>query len=155
MVSDISCLLHSPLLPSDFWIWWFYQMEEVEWNNTKPIIIGVTGPAHSSGPVMGYPVELPGCLGLGWPRQTSALGSGIGAQHMRRGAGRCPVRSAGEMETSSVTKNDFVNFKSCIWDSDMGTWSWLYPFRESSCSSNRCNKASNQITWGWWFKFFQ
>lgn len=45
MVSDISCLFHSPLLPSNFWIWWFYQMEEVEWNNTKLIIIGVTGPA--------------------------------------------------------------------------------------------------------------
>ena len=60
--------------------------------------------AHSSGPVMGC--GLPGCLGSVWPRHTSAPVAGIGARHMRRGAGRGPVRSAEEMESSPVIKND-------------------------------------------------
>ena len=66
MVSDISCLLHSPLLPSDFWIWWFYQMEEVEWNNTKLIIIGVTGPAVHTRQDLSWAI-LWSCLGV-WGR---------------------------------------------------------------------------------------
>lgn len=38
------CFIHL-CCPVIFWIWWFYRMEEVKWNNMKLIIIGVTGPS--------------------------------------------------------------------------------------------------------------
>lgn len=106
MVSDISCLLHSPLLPSNLLNLVILsnggskmKQYEIDYNRCDwPRC------AHSSGPVMGC--GLPGCLGSVWPRHTSAPVSVIGAQHTRRGAGRGPMRSAEEMESSPVIKND-------------------------------------------------
>lgn len=90
MVSDISCLLHSPLLPSNLLNLVILanggskmKQYEADYNRSDwPRC------AHSSGTVMGCLMEHPGCLWFLWPRPTSALVSGSGDQHASRSAWR-------------------------------------------------------------------